>query len=149
MTRERIFELVMRTDAASLAEIAHDLRGRLSFETAKPPAAGLVMLRALDGVERKSFNAGEILVATAEVTRGTATGWAMVQGNQPSRAFDAATVMAAWEAEDAERPAIEALARRTAARLDAAEAAEARVAAATRVSFEVMGGQDPYVTRSE
>jgi len=145
MEKNEIFETVMQAEPEDFKEIANVIRQRYSPEVTRRPDPALLMLRVEESVEHLVFNAGEILVTTAEVRISDSLGYAMILGPDKEKALDAAVLMAAVEAELPEGKEVEKLALSLRARTKARMSEEQEEVNSTRVRFELMGGQDPSV----
>jgi len=109
-----------------------------AHERLRAPETGLVMVRGRAGGDGAPFNLGEMTVTRCAVRLGETVGHAYVAGRDKRQAELAAVLDAALQ-DPAQRPALmAAVIAPLAARQDAARAAEARRAAATRVDFLAM-----------
>lgn len=145
MSKEKIFAALMQGDAGDLAPLAAHLRETISFEVLKAPTQELVMFQMEESVEKIDFNVGEILVTSAEVRVKDAIGYSMVMAADEAKALDGALLMGVYEAGLPEAQAVADLAERLDRDRANALRAEREMVSATRVRFEMMGGQDPNV----
>lgn len=145
MERDEIFETIMQAEPEDIKEMANVMREWYSPEVTRGAESALLMLRVEESVEHLVFNAGEILVTTAEVRISDSLGYAMILGSDKEKALDAAVLMAAVEAELPGGKEVEELALRLKATAEGRLREEQEVANSTRVRFELMGGQDPNV----
>ena len=141
MDRNERFEAIAVCDEQALAELAERvLQSGARVSVLRPPAQGMVMVRARESARRSVFNLGEATVTEAEVEVDGCRGYAMTLGLRPRPALAGAIVDAAAEALPALRPEIEATLR--AAQLAQQEQREARWqrVAGTRVEFDEIPG---------
>jgi phosphonate C-P lyase system protein PhnG len=145
MLKSKVFETLMQGDPEDLAVLAEQLREKIPHQVLKAPTQELVMFQMEESVEKVDFNVGEILVTSAEVRVKDAIGYAMVMAADGAKALDCALLMGIYEAGLPEAQSVAELVelldrkRRDALRM------ERECVSATRVHFEVMGGQDPNV----
>ncbi|MDJ0783852.1 MAG: phosphonate C-P lyase system protein PhnG [Desulfosarcinaceae bacterium] len=145
MVKEKIFETLMQGDAADLAPLAARLREQIAHDVLKPPTQELVMFQMEESVEKIDFNVGEILVTSAEVRVADAIGYSMVMETDAAKALDGALLMGVYEADLPAARQVEDLVEQLDRKHRDALRREREMASATRVHFEVMGGQDPNV----
>jgi alpha-D-ribose 1-methylphosphonate 5-triphosphate synthase subunit PhnG len=149
MEKRDIFEAVMQSEPEDVKELAKLISHRYSPETTRKPEPGLVMFRAEESVEHRSFNVGEILVTMAEVRISDTLGYAMVLGSDKDRALNCAVLMAAVEAELPEKTDVETLASQLRERNEKKLREERKIVSSTRVDFETMSGQDPNIVNNQ
>jgi alpha-D-ribose 1-methylphosphonate 5-triphosphate synthase subunit PhnG len=124
---------------------AEDLAARLatlpSFpepETLRAPETGLVMVRGRAGGDGEAFNLGEMTVTRCALRLGPHIGHAYIAGRDHAKARLAALLDAALQDSALHHACMQAVVEPLAAAQQAARAAEARKAAATRVDFFTM-----------
>lgn len=145
MNREEIFGVIMQAKAEQIRPAAEALRRSVPHRIVKEPAQELVMFQAEESVEKIDFNVGEILVTTARVRVNESIGFAMVMDTHQEKALDAALLMGIYEAGLPEAEQVEALAAGLKDYQQGRLREEREIISATRVNFEVMGGQDPNI----
>jgi alpha-D-ribose 1-methylphosphonate 5-triphosphate synthase subunit PhnG len=113
----------------------------MDIEIARPPRAGLVMMKVTDSLAT-DFYVGEVLVTEAEVTLNGQRGYGMIIGEEPRKALARAATDALLRGGQPE-----VLCREVCKCLEHAQqrqreknAAEAALIASTRVSFDLMAG---------
>ena len=124
---------------------AEDLAARLATlpplpepETLRAPAPGLVMVRGRAGGDGEAFNLGEMTVTRCALRLGPHIGHAYIAGRDHAKARLAALLDAALQDSALHKACMHAVVEPLAAAQQAARAAEARKAAATRVDFFTM-----------
>ncbi len=136
--RRRWMAVLARAPAEEIAGLLADLPPLPTPERLRPPETGLVMVRGRAGGDGAPFNLGEMTVTRCAVRLGDAVGHAYVAGRDKRQAELAALLDAALQ-DPARRDALLAhVIAPLAERQQAARAAEARKAAATRVDFFAM-----------
>lgn len=124
---------------------AEDLAARLATlppfpepETLRAPETGLVMVRGRAGGDGEAFNLGEMTVTRCALRLGPHIGHAYIAGRDHAKARLAALLDAALQDSALHQACMHAVVEPLAAAQQAARAAEARKAAATRVDFFTM-----------
>lgn len=124
---------------------AEDLSARLAAlgplpeaETLRAPETGLVMVRGRAGGDGNAFNLGEMTVTRCAVRLGAHIGHAYIAGRDHAKARLAALLDAALQDRALQPALMQGIIEPLAAAQQAARAAEARKAAATRVDFFTM-----------
>ena len=124
---------------------AEDLSARLAAlgplpepETLRAPETGLVMVRGRAGGDGDAFNLGEMTVTRCAVRLGAHIGHAYIAGRDHTKARLAALLDAALQDQALQPALMQGIIEPLAAAQQAARAAEARKAAATRVDFFTM-----------
>lgn len=124
---------------------AEDLSARLAAlgplpeaETLRAPETGLVMVRGRAGGDGDAFNLGEMTVTRCAVRLGAHIGHAYIAGRDHAKARLAALLDAALQDQALQPALMQGIIEPLAAAQQAARAAEARKAAATRVDFFTM-----------
>lgn len=124
---------------------AEDLSARLAAldplpeaETLRAPETGLVMVRGRAGGDGNAFNLGEMTVTRCTVRLGAHIGHAYIAGRDHAKARLAALLDAALQDQALQPALMQGIIEPLAAAQQAARAAEARKAAATRVDFFTM-----------
>ena len=124
---------------------AEDLAARLATlppfpepETLRAPETGLVMVRGRAGGDGEAFNLGEMTVTRCALRLGAHIGHAYIAGRDHAKARLAALLDAALQNSALHQTCMQAVVEPLAAAQQAARAAEARKAAATRVDFFTM-----------
>ena len=124
---------------------AEDLSARLAAldplpeaETLRAPETGLVMVRGRAGGDGDAFNLGEMTVTRCAVRLGAHIGHAYIAGRDHSKARLAALLDAALQDQALQPALLKSIIEPLATAQQAARAAEARKAAATRVDFFTM-----------
>jgi phosphonate C-P lyase system protein PhnG len=145
MSKAKVFETLMQGDPEDLAALAEQLREKVRHQVLKAPNQELVMFQMEESVEKIDFNVGEILVTSAEVRVKDAIGYAMVMGADGAKALDCALLMGIYEAGLPEAHSVAELVESLDRKRRKALHLERECVSATRVHFEVMGGQDPNV----
>ncbi|WP_232478500.1 phosphonate C-P lyase system protein PhnG [Roseomonas rosulenta] len=123
---------------AGADEIAALLPTLPPHERLRAPETGLVMVRGRAGGDGAPFNLGEMTVTRCAVRLGDAVGHAYVAGRDKRQAELAALVDAALQDPARHDALMAAVIAPLSAAQQAARAAEARRAAATRVEFFTM-----------
>lgn len=141
--RRRWMSLLATAEAKTLAEMWSTLALAPEHHLLRPPEIGSVMVRGRAGASGGAFNLGEMTVTRCSVRLATGEeGHAYIQGRDKKKARRAALVDALMQTDAAEQvqaKVIEPLAQVR----DAAKAARAAKAAATKVDFFTMArGED-------
>jgi alpha-D-ribose 1-methylphosphonate 5-triphosphate synthase subunit PhnG len=132
------FQLVItKMDDSSVKELLQLLSSK-EINITKPSDTGLLMMAANDSFGT-DFYLGEILVTEAAVKYKGLKGYAMVIGDEPERAFLAASVDAILQADNGDlKQKVMDFISMHAKKIEAADEMERRLIATTRVSFETM-----------
>jgi phosphonate C-P lyase system protein PhnG len=101
-----------------------------------------------ESVDKIDFNVGEVLVTSAEIRVKDVNGYSMVMDIDEQKALDCALLMGVYEAWLPEQSNVAALAERLHRKMRNQLREEREIVNATRVEFEVMGGQDPNVKQN-
>jgi alpha-D-ribose 1-methylphosphonate 5-triphosphate synthase subunit PhnG len=139
MREPGLCEILAEADGEVLASLLDLIPDEV--EIVRPPREGLVLMTCREPLG-DSFHLGEVLVAECQVRfRGT-TGHAMVVGGDERQALAAATVDAlrSHPRPHPVLPPMEELVADVRARMLARRYQEARLAAATRVEFDLLPG---------
>lgn len=137
-TRKAWLSLLARAPAQALEELWGAARLDPAHEVLRAPEIGAVMTRGRIGASGAPFNLGEITVTRCTVRLATGeVGHGYVQGRDKRKAEIAALIDAAMQTANADAIRRGVLAPLSAA-MEAAAAARARKAAATRVEFFTM-----------
>lgn len=147
--KKEIFTAVMSRRDKRIDELAEAIQQKYEVTMIKKPQRGLVMYRGAESVQEMPFNAGEVLVTTAEAMINDVIGYAMVMGMDELQAHNASVVMAALEAGVPEREEVRLLADKLKHEKQTKMLKEREIINSTRVNFEVMGGQDPNVSHNK
>jgi phosphonate C-P lyase system protein PhnG len=145
MEKEKIFELIMQGDLSDIAPLADRMRQVIEHRIIKSPQQELVMFQAEESVEKIDFNVGEVLVTSAEVQVKDTIGYSMIMEIDEQKALDCALLMGIYEAGLPQKEEVEGLAESIHLKLARQLQEERKIVSSTRVSFEVMGGQDPNI----
>ncbi|WP_026617019.1 phosphonate C-P lyase system protein PhnG [Ensifer aridi] len=136
--RREGMRLLARATLAELSAAWEAIAGKPEVAPVRGPETGLVMVRGRIGGGGDPFNLGEATVSRATVRLSTGEiGHGQLLGTDKERARLAAVLDALFQ-NDAHSPAVEALHRRVAARLEAEDRRKAEETAATRVDFFTM-----------
>lgn len=136
-TPEQRGALLAAADPAELIALADAcLSDGTRPEILLAPEVGCVATQVREPVGRERFLLGDVLACRAEVELGGARGWAMRLGDDRAAVLAAAVCDAEAQAGRALAQEVEALCRRVAERVAAAEAAEWAALAPTVVAFE-------------
>jgi len=130
--------ILARASAEDLSALLAALHPLPEAETLRAPETGLVMVRGRAGGDGDAFNLGEITVTRCAVRLGAHIGHAYIAGRDHSKARLAALLDAALQAQALQPALLQSIVEPLAAAQQAARAAEARKAAATRVDFFTM-----------
>jgi phosphonate C-P lyase system protein PhnG len=149
MTKEMVFEALMQADYRDISPLASLLRQSVPHTVIKKPAQELVMFRVEENVEKLDFNVGEVLAVSAEVRVRDVIGYSMVMGTNRDMALDCALLMGVYEAGLPQKPEVEKLAEGLLQKREVGLREEQGIVDSTRVSFELMGGQDPNVSHNK
>lgn len=137
-TRKAWLSLLATAPAQALEELWGAARLDPAHEVLRAPEIGAVMTRGRIGASGAPFNLGEITVTRCTVRLATGeVGHGYVQGRDKRKAEIAALIDAAMQTANADAIRRGVLAPLSAA-MEAAAAARARKAAATRVEFFTM-----------
>jgi phosphonate C-P lyase system protein PhnG len=145
LTKEIVFESLMQGDPELIRACAENLRPQIDHQVIQAPAQELIMFRAEESVEKIDFNVGEVLVTTAKVQVKDIIGYSMVMDVDNQKALDNAFLMGVFESGVEQSQTVEALARELKHKFEADLRNDREMVSATRVNFEVMGGQDPNI----
>ncbi|PDT41331.1 MULTISPECIES: phosphonate C-P lyase system protein PhnG [Sinorhizobium] len=136
--RKEGMRLLARATLAELTAAWEAIADKPDVAPVRGPETGLVMVRGRIGGCGDPFNLGEATVSRATVRLSTGeVGHGQMLGTDKERARYAAIFDALFQ-HDAHRPAVEALHRLIAARLDRQDQRKAEETAATRVDFFTM-----------
>ncbi|ASY59457.1 phosphonate C-P lyase system protein PhnG [Sinorhizobium sp. CCBAU 05631] len=136
--RKEGMRLLARATLAELTAAWEAIADKPDVAPVRGPETGLVMVRGRIGGGGDPFNLGEATVSRATVRLSTGeVGHGQMLGTDKERARYAA-IFDALTQHDAHRPAVEALHRLIAARLDRQDQRKAEETAATRVDFFTM-----------
>ncbi|MCA1404261.1 phosphonate C-P lyase system protein PhnG [Ensifer sp. IC3342] len=136
--RREGMRLLARATLAELVDAWEAIADRLDVAPVRGPETGLVMVRGRIGGGGDAFNLGEATVSRATVRLASGEiGHGQMLGTDKERARFAAIFDALFQTEK-HRPAVEALHRQIAARIDAEDRRRAEETAATRVDFFTM-----------
>ncbi|AWI60089.1 phosphonate C-P lyase system protein PhnG [Sinorhizobium fredii] len=136
--RKEGMRLLARATLAELSAAWEAIPDKPEVAPVRGPETGLVMVRGRIGGGGDPFNLGEATVSRATVRLSTGeVGNGQLLGTDKERARYAAIFDALLQ-NDAHRPAVEALHRLIAARLEAEDRQRAEETAATRVDFFTM-----------
>ncbi|ASY73029.1 protein phnG [Sinorhizobium fredii USDA 205] len=136
--RKEGMRLLARATLAELSAAWEAIPDKPEVAPVRGPETGLVMVRGRIGGGGDPFNLGEATVSRATVRLSTGeVGHGQLLGTDRERARYAAIFDALFQ-NDARRPAVEALQRLIAARLEAEDRQRAEETAATRVDFFTM-----------
>ena len=136
--RQRWMAVLARASAEDLAAGLATLPALPAPETLRAPETGLVMVRGRAGGDGDAFNLGEMTVTRCALRLGAHVGHAYVAGRDHAKARLAALLDAALQDSALHAACMQAVVEPLAAAQQAARAAEARKAAATRVDFFTM-----------
>jgi alpha-D-ribose 1-methylphosphonate 5-triphosphate synthase subunit PhnG len=130
--------ILARASAEDLSALLAALGPLPEAETLRAPETGLVMVRGRAGGDGDAFNLGEMTVTRCAVRLGTHIGHAYIAGRDHSKARLAALLDAALQDQALQPALLKSIVEPLATAQQAARAAEARKAAATRVDFFTM-----------
>ena len=130
--------ILARASAEELSARLAALGPLSEAETLRAPETGLVMVRGRAGGDGDAFNLGEMTVTRCAVRLGAHIGHAYIAGRDHSKARLAALLDAALQDQALQPALLQSIVEPLAAAQQAARAAEARKAAATRVDFFTM-----------
>lgn len=136
--RKRTVDLLARAERQELLAAWDALAEKPAAQPVRGPETGLVMVRGRIGGGGDAFNLGEATVSRATIRLSTGEiGHGQLLGTDKQRARLAAIFDALFQRE-ADRPAVEALHRAIASRIEAEDRRTAEETAATRVDFFTM-----------
>jgi alpha-D-ribose 1-methylphosphonate 5-triphosphate synthase subunit PhnG len=130
--------ILARASAEDLSALLAALDPLPEAETLRAPGTGLVMVRGRAGGDGDAFNLGEMTVTRCAVRLGAHIGHAYIAGRDHSKARLAALLDAALQDQALQPALLKSIIEPLATAQQAARAAEARKAAATRVDFFTM-----------
>lgn len=130
--------ILARASAEELSARLAALGPLSEAETLRAPETGLVMVRGRAGGDGDAFNLGEMTVTRCAVRLGAHIGHAYIAGRDHSKARLAALLDAALQDQALQPALLKSIIEPLATAQQAARAAEARKAAATRVDFFTM-----------
>ncbi len=136
--RQKWMAVLARASAQELADGLAALPALPEAEVLRAPETGLVMVRGRAGGDGDAFNLGEMTVTRCAMRLGANIGHAYVAGRDHTKARLAALLDAALQDAALHDAFMQAVVEPLAAAQQAARAAEARKAAATRVDFFTM-----------
>lgn len=136
--RQHWMAILARASVQELAEKLAELPALPEAEMLRAPETGLVMLRGRAGGDGDAFNLGEMTVTRCALRLGAHVGHAYIAGRDHAKARLAALLDAALQDSALHQACMQAVVEPLAAAQQAARAAEARKAAATRVDFFTM-----------
>ena len=136
--RQGWMAILARASAEDLSTLLAALDPLPEAETLRAPETGLVMVRGRAGGDGDAFNLGEMTVTRCAVRLGAHIGHAYIAGRDHSKARLAALLDAALQDQALHPALLQSIIEPLAAAQQAARAAEARKAAATRVDFFTM-----------
>ena len=136
--RQGWMAILARASAEDLSALLAALDPLPEAETLRAPETGLVMVRGRAGGDGEAFNLGEMTVTRCALRLGPHIGHAYIAGRDHAKARLAALPDAALQDSALHHACMEAVVEPLAAAQQAARAAEARKAAATRVDFFTM-----------
>ena len=136
--RQGWMAILARASAEELSARLAALDPLPEAETLRAPETGLVMVRGRAGGDGDAFNLGEMTVTRCAVRLGAHIGHAYIAGRDHAKARLAALLDAALQDQALQPALMQGIIEPLAAAQQAARAAEARKAAATRVDFFTM-----------
>ena len=136
--RQHWMAILARASVQELAEKLAELPALPEAEMLRAPETGLVMVRGRAGGDGEAFNLGEMTVTRCALRLGAHVGHAYIAGRDHAKARLAALLDAALQDSALHQACMHAVIEPLAAAQQAAGAAEARKAAATRVDFFTM-----------
>ena len=136
--RQHWMAILARASMQELAEKLAELPALPEAEMLRAPETGLVMVRGRAGGDGDAFNLGEMTVTRCALRLGPHIGHAYIAGRDHAKARLAALLDAALQDSALHQACMQAVVEPLAAAQQAARAAEARKAAATRVDFFTM-----------
>ena len=136
--RQHWMAILARASMQELAEKLVELPALPEAEMLRAPETGLVMVRGRAGGDGDAFNLGEMTVTRCALRLGAHVGHAYIAGRDHAKAKLAALLDAALQDSALHQACMQAVVEPLAAAQQAARAAEARKAAATRVDFFTM-----------
>ena len=136
--RQHWMAILARASVQELAEKVAELPALPEAEMLRVPETGLVMVRGRAGGDGEAFNLGEMTVTRCALRLGVHIGHAYIAGRDHAKARLAALLDAALQDSALHQACMQAVVEPLAAAQQAARAAEARKAAATRVDFFTM-----------
>jgi len=136
--RQGWMAILARASAEDLSALLAALDPLPEAETLRAPETGLVMVRGRAGGDGDAFNLGEMTVTRCAVRLGAHIGHAYIAGRDHSKARLAALLDAALQDQALQPALLQSIIEPLASAQQAARAAEARKAAATRVDFFTM-----------
>ncbi|MBT9137903.1 MAG: hypothetical protein DDT30_00474 [Dehalococcoidia bacterium] len=137
MTREERFEIIAISCKESLVPLAEEVRKSLEVKVIKQNVA-LVMMQAVDSVEREIFNLGEVLVSEAWVEVNGELGYSQVLGDDIEKALAGAILDVVCEIKHPLREKVIKTLNREKIYYEKAKAKEYARIKSTRVEFEAM-----------
>ena len=138
MARKEGMRLLARASSEEIMTAWEALADKPDVSPVRGPETGLVMVRGRIGGGGDAFNLGEATVSRATIRLSTGEiGHGQLLGTDKQRARLAAIFDALFQRE-ADRPAVEALYRVIASRIEAEDRRSAEETAATRVDFFTM-----------
>jgi len=143
MSRARRTRILARSSTGLAGVLASSIQDRYEIEVIAPPQAALVMIKKRDGARGALFYLGEMLVTEAKVRIGDAVGVGIASGYADEDARRMAVIDAAFNSSLPETAGWIPLLEREEEAIAAADEAEARRVARTRVAFEGMDREMP------
>jgi alpha-D-ribose 1-methylphosphonate 5-triphosphate synthase subunit PhnG len=143
MKRARRTRILARTRTDLPERLAASIEGRYPVEEISAPEGALVMVKKRESARGVLFYLGELLVTEAKVRIGEAVGIGIVAGYAYREARRMAVIDAAFNAELPETEGWASLLVDEEAAIAAADEAEGRRVARSRVSFESMDREAP------
>ncbi|MGI6033671.1 MAG: phosphonate C-P lyase system protein PhnG [Coriobacteriales bacterium] len=147
ISRRRRTEALIESDRSVALELASRVAEELDVAEVTHPHQGLVMCEVRETARNSRFNLGEALMTESRVRIGETEGLGVVLGSDDELARALAIIDAAFGVEPAPTclPGIETSIENAAAEVSSRREREWKALAASRVSFDTMGGQDMSV----
>jgi alpha-D-ribose 1-methylphosphonate 5-triphosphate synthase subunit PhnG len=95
MEKKRLFRILARADAASVARLAKRLKEEHSATVVKEPNQTLTMIKLREPVKKSLFYLGEVMVCEAVVELDGTRGMAVAMGDDSEKTLNMAAIDAA------------------------------------------------------
>ncbi|WP_158737055.1 phosphonate C-P lyase system protein PhnG [Alteribacillus sp. YIM 98480] len=142
MKRKRLTRILVEGTDEFVESLVEEAVSEYDITIDKDPEKSLVMLKNSDSVSNQPFYSGEVLVTECSVTVEGSSGFGVVMGERPDKAFAIAVIDAIFNADlpPADRWKTRLLEEEE--KIDQKHYKEAAMAARTKVNFDTMEGYD-------
>ncbi len=96
MEKKRLFKILAKADAASIARLAEELKAAHSITMVKEPNKTLTMIKMREPVKESLFYIGEVLVCEAVIELDGTRGMAVTMGDDFEKVLNMAIIDAAY-----------------------------------------------------